>query len=113
MISNNTAVILISSIGLVGCIFFMLMYHVRSRGDWRFNEIGVWLMFSRANLASIFALLLANRIWGDWTGRREIILILVAAFALQTFWPSRILLQLPHVAEKTEKQKGEDSVDSR
>lgn len=91
MTTRDVIITIISAFGLVGCVSFMISYHRRSGGDWRRNEIGIWLMLSRLNLGLIFALLLSNRLFGDWTGRQEVIIALAGLFALQTFWPSKFL----------------------
>lgn len=88
---QSAITLMISAVGLVGCVSFMVAYHVRSGGTWRHNEIGLWLMTSRIVLAGIFALIISRYVWGDWAGRETLIMILVALFALQTFWPSKFI----------------------
>lgn len=111
----DIATIIISLVGLAGCIIFMISYQIRSDGHWwktsagAWNEIGIWLMFSRLNLAMIFALFILNRISPDWAGRSELTVALVALFALQTYWPSTLLWRKSNVTVDQEKEIKYDS----
>lgn len=99
----DVAILIISMFGLTGCVLFMILYHIRTGGKWRKSEIGVWLMFGRGNIAALFALLIINRIVVDWPGRVEIVLAISALFALQTWWPSKLLwYQDPTVDQEKE-----------
>lgn len=88
---RDTIIAAISAFGFIGCTLFMLSYHRRSGGDWRRNEIGIWLMLSRLDLALIFLLILTGRVFGDFPGRDYAVITLVGLFALQTFWPSKFI----------------------
>ena len=85
----------IATFGFVGCVSFIIAYHRRSGGDWRHNEVGIWLMISRVNLGLIFALLVSGRVFGDFWLREYFIIFLVFIFALQTYWPSKFLWRHP------------------
>lgn len=110
---RDAIITLISALGFIGCVVFVIAYHRRSGGRWRYNEAGVWLMLSRINLGLIFALLLGNRIFGDWPGRSEAVIFLVALFALQTFWPSKFIWHVPQARDKTRKSSQEETSDPR
>jgi hypothetical protein len=103
----TNATLAICALGFIGCVWFVLSYHIRSGGQcWR-NEVGVWLMISRIDLGGIFLLIASNRFFGDWFGRRELTLILVAIFALQTFWPGRLLWHAHTVVEPTQEESND------
>jgi len=103
----------IAAFGLVGCVSFIVAYHVRSGGDWRHNEIGIWLVLSRINLGLIFALLLSNRLFGEWPGREHLIIGLVGLFALQTFWPSKFIWRPPVYGIRPRWAERSDNDDTR
>lgn len=111
--TRQTIIATVATIGLIGCVIFMIAYHRRSHGNWRRNEPGIWLMVSRVNLGLIFAFILATQIFGDWPLRSETLIVLVTMFALQTFWPSRFIWS-SHIygippKEKREYQDTEDT----
>jgi hypothetical protein len=108
---RDAIIVAISAIGLVGCVVFIIAYHRRSGGRWRYNEVGIWFMLSRINLGLIFAILLSNRLFGDWPGRSETIIFLTALFALQTFWPSKFIWRTPY--DHSHQRGKEKSSDSR
>jgi hypothetical protein len=77
--------------GLLGCVAFVVGYHWRTGGRWRASEVGKLLMLANLDLALILALILSNRLLGDWPGRREATAVLVAAFMVQPWWWLRLL----------------------
>jgi hypothetical protein len=93
---RGAAILIISMLGLAGCVWFMIYYHVRSGGQWRRNEVGIWLMISRLNLGLIFALLIIGRVFGNPPWREILVIVLVCLFSLQTFWPIKFLWS-PHI----------------
>lgn len=83
-------------IGLVGCVVFGIAWHIRSGGAWLRNvglvgEVGKVLMGMNAALASILALILAARLFGDWSGRRGAVLVLVLIYMLKPWWWLRVM----------------------
>lgn len=72
--------------GMLGCLAFVVLYHVLTGGHWRDHEVGWFLMVKAADFALILALIGATRLFGDWTGRRFSVLVLVAVFALHPWW---------------------------
>lgn len=93
---KDAVITAICTFGFVGCVSFIITYHQRSGGAWRGNEIGIWLMISRLDLALIFAVILSRRMFGQWPGYDIVIIFLVGLFALQTFWPGKFLWR-PHI----------------
>lgn len=79
------------AVGVLGCLVFVGAYHVRTHGRWRRSEVGRLLMLVNLDLAAILLLILSNRVFGDWSGRREITLVLAAVYALQPWWWLRLL----------------------
>lgn len=88
--------VLACAVGLAGCIAFGAVYHVRSGGAWWRNrglegEIGKILMAMNVALASILLLIATVRLFGDWPGRRPIVLALVVAYVLKPWWWLRVV----------------------
>lgn len=110
--SRDVIITAISTFGLVGCVSFIIAYHRRSGGDWRHNEVGIWLMISRVNLGLIFGLLITGRVFGDFWLREYFIIFLVFLFALQTYWPSKFIWRYPTGIERRADDK-ETSSDTR
>lgn len=77
--------------GLLGCLGFIVLYHVLTGGHWRDHELGWFLMVKAGDLGLILALIGATRVLGDWPGRRVAVLVLVALFALHPWWWVRIV----------------------
>lgn len=72
--------------GLLGCVAFIVLYHLLTGGHWREHEVGWFLMVKAVDFALILALIGSTRIIGDWPGRRVLVLGLVALFALHPWW---------------------------
>lgn len=105
---KDAIVIAISAFGLTGAVSFMVSYHIRSGGSWRRNEVGVWLMLSRLDIALIFLLLIIGRVFGNSTWREILVYILVTLFAAQMYWPSRFIWA-PHIHGIKKDQDREES----
>jgi hypothetical protein len=99
---RNTVIVAISAFGLIGCVLFIVAYHLRSAGDWRHNEIGIWLVTSRVNLALIFVLIISGRVFGEFPGREYMVIGFVGLFALQTFWPSKFIWRPTNLGARRE-----------
>lgn len=85
--------LLITAVGLLGCIAFVVAY-VRQAG-WKiwFNEEGSFLLVVYLNLGTLFMLGIINSIFGDWPGRTVISLVLYMTYAIEAWWPLRLLLR--------------------
>lgn len=79
-------------IGFIGCVIFVIRYHVATGGKWQNNRFGRYLMTRKLLLGILFGFVLINRFVEEWPGRRPILALLMLAFALQTFVPLKILL---------------------
>lgn len=75
--------------GLAGCVLFTLRYHLKTRGAWRSTEVGHFFVAVYVNLAALFAYLIVSPFLGDY--RRWIALILYTLYAIQAWWPLRLL----------------------
>jgi hypothetical protein len=107
----NTAFHVITGVGLALCLIFVVAFHIKTGGAWWRSEAGRWLMLGRANMVLLFAAVTANRAsaaFARWEGRQWVFLCLYGLFALQTFWPLRLLWH----EEPLSKSKGENR-DSR
>lgn len=109
MNAADIATLIISLFGLGGSLLFVILYHIRTNGHWRRSEIGIWLMFGRANIAALFALLVINRVFPNWPGRVEITLAIAALFAIQTWWPSKLLWSQQDLTVEKKKEINHDS----
>jgi len=84
--------ILITGAGIAGCLFFIMAYHIRSRGAWRHSEVGCFFMSFWATLGALFLLVLTTQVFGpDWSGRQVLALTLYLGLVAQTWWPARLL----------------------
>lgn len=81
--------------GLLGWGIFGVAYHVKTGGAWRRHEMGWLLMFMPVNLFLMLALILSTRVFGDWPGRRGLVLTLAALWMLQPWWFLRMLWHAP------------------
>jgi len=83
--------LLVTIMGLVGCLTFVTRYWVLSGGRWRDTYAGRFFVVVYSNLAALFLLIIANQIFGDWPGRKVVSLALYLAYVAQTWWPIRLL----------------------
>jgi hypothetical protein len=83
----------ITSVGLAGCVSFVLVYHRRSGGRWYGTSEGRYLMATSVILASLFALILSFQIFGEWPGRKFVAVLLYAAYAAFPWWLFWLLLR--------------------
>lgn len=79
--------------GAIGCFSFVITYHYKTGGAWRNQEAGVFLMIVYANLGALYALILANQVFGHWYGRQVVTLLLFTAYCFFTWWPLRLLFK--------------------
>lgn len=49
------------------------------------------LMVVYANLAALLLLVMANTLLGNWPGRTIVALVLYVTFAIEAWWPLRLL----------------------
>jgi hypothetical protein len=90
----NTAFQVVTGIGLILCLIFVIAFHIKTGGFWRRSEAGRWLMLGRVNILLLFSFVLLNRRWEwffEWAGREWVLFGLYTLFALQTLWPLRLL----------------------
>jgi hypothetical protein len=73
--------------GLVGCVSFVIRYHLLTRGAWRDYPEGRWMVYGRLIIAAVLLVVVANRAFPGWPARRVITFAIMAAFAAQTYWP--------------------------
>lgn len=85
------ASLLITGIGLWNCTLFCVVYHIHSKGLWKSNEVGRYLMLGAACLGSLFALIISARFFGEWPGRRLVTFILYVGYVGFTAWLLRLL----------------------
>lgn len=85
------AMAIITGVGFLGCMTFVVAYSVVTRGAWSTREAGRFMMAVYLNLGALFALVMANQVWLDWPGKRPITFVLFAVYVVQTWWPMRLL----------------------
>lgn len=88
----------VTASGLAGCLVFVIAYAIRSRGAWIHQEAGRFLMAVYANLGALLALVLANQVFGEWTGRRLLTATLFVAYCFEAWWPLRLLSKAQEAA---------------
>lgn len=81
----------ITGTGALGSLAFVLGYHFSSRGAWRKSEAGRFMMAVYACLTSLFLLIIANRIFGDWPGKSIVTVTLFTTYCIFAWWPLRLL----------------------
>jgi Ca2+/Na+ antiporter len=108
----NTAFQVVTGIGFIICLVFVIAFHIKTGGAWRRSEAGRWLMLGRSNFVMLFGLLLlayASSRFRLWEGTQWIFLGAYTVFALQNLWPLRLLWHEDRIA----RIKKEGSHDSR
>lgn len=88
----RVASLCVTTIGLAGCVTFIVSYIRRSNGAWRDSEAGRFFVIANANLAALFLLVISNQILGPWPGRQVVAILLYTAYTAQSWWPLRLLL---------------------
>lgn len=61
---------------LAACVVFMVLYHVRSRGLWRRSPLGRNIMGLVAAMFAIMGISIARAVFGDYPGRRTLLMML-------------------------------------
>lgn len=95
-------------IGLVAAMLFVVRYQVEVGWSWwrhpdgKPNHFGRFLMIRKILLSGLFLLVLANRAFGEWTGRSAVTALLMLGFALQTFVPYRLLVSAQRARDREE-----------
>ncbi len=85
-------IVIITSVGVLACLSFVLGYGWVTRGAFGREEAGRYFMTSMSNKLLLFSLVLSGILWGDWPGRKILILILYVSFVATTWWPLRLLV---------------------
>lgn len=86
-------------IGCMACLYFVVVYHVTTSGDWWHSAAGRHLMQFTANLGLLFGLIVGARVWPDYPGRDEVTLLLFASLVGQVVWRSVLLHRVQHEDE--------------
>lgn len=84
------AVMLITAVGLVACLTFVIGYWWVTRGRWATEEAGTFLMLFMMDLTALFAVVLFGQ-YIDAQVRQGIVLATYAGFVVMTWWPLRLL----------------------
>lgn len=84
---------IITATGFVGCLSFVVTYWIKSGGDWWHTETGRFLFVVYVNLGSLFLLIMTNQVFGDWPGRKLVTLGLYITYAVESWWPLRLLIR--------------------
>lgn len=98
-------------LGLVAAISFVARYLWESGVDaWR-SPFGRFLLTRKILLSALFGTVIMNRLAGDWWQdyREPSAAIMITAFALQTFWPYRLLLKAQHEAQDPSQEAHRDN----
>lgn len=77
--------------GLLGCVSFVVRYHLLTGGAWCRTSEGRWMVYGRLIIAAALLVVVANRAFPGWPARRVITFLIMAAFAAQTYWPLRLV----------------------
>lgn len=100
----------LTGIGLINCLSFCVAYWIKSKGAWVRDEVGHFMMLFFGCLGFLFALVLSNRIYGDYKGREILVLILYFTLVLTTFWPIRLLLGKPWRMKKEKEDERQTDI---
>lgn len=95
----------ITAFGLTGCIAFICLYWWFSKGAWIDTDEGRFIMLCQATLASLFALILSSRVWVDWWQKENITLALYGIYAIEAWWPIRLLIRAAKIRRDYNEQK--------
>ena len=90
-------------IGGLAALTFVVKFQIESRGAWRDNPFGRFLMTRKILLFVLFTTVMTYRLYGDWPGRRILVALMMVAFAFQTFVPYRLLMRAQ--AEAAERRR--------
>lgn len=94
-----------SGVGLLASVIFLVAYLRKAGADaWR-NPFGRYLISRKALLAVLFLTIILNRVQPHWwwdSARVPVTALLMTAFAVQTFWPYRLLLKAQEEAQRME-----------
>ena len=83
---------LITGIGALACLTFVIGYWIVTGGAWIREEAGQFFMSFMAALGMLFTLVLVNAWTDSWPGQRAITVITFTLFVAETWWPLRLLL---------------------
>lgn len=87
---TNVATIAICLVGVTGCLAFLGYWATKAGMDIFRREVSIYLALGMADLLTILGLIASTRIFGDWPGRREVVLVLVFCYTLQPWWLLRL-----------------------
>lgn len=91
------------SVGIMGCVVFVIGYWWVTRGRWVEDEVGQYFMSSNAVVAALLGIILMNLWFGpEWPGRRHVTFTLILAFIVTRWWPLRLLW----LAQREKRQNG-------
>lgn len=99
----------ITSIGLLNCVAFCVVYWVTSHGAWLKDEAGQFMMLFFGSLGLVFLVVILNRILGNYPGRSAVGIGLYIVLVLATGWPMRLLFG----AQKRRRIRDEQGHDTR
>lgn len=75
----------VAGLGLLSTSSFVIAYGRRSGLAWAHNAAGRYLMVHHALLASLFAIIEANRWFPGWVGREYVTAVVLAGFVAHSF----------------------------
>ena len=83
----STLTLVAATGALVGCVAFVVRYVTVTGGAWRDEPEGRWMVYGRAIIAALLALVIVNRLWPGWAARGAVTFVFMALFAVQAYWP--------------------------
>jgi hypothetical protein len=97
------ASLIVTALGLLGCLWFIVDYHYRTGGSW--TKLGSWsesdagrfMMADRVALASLLLLVVSIRVFGQWPGRQIVTFVIYVFYMAFAWWPLRLLHRAPGV----------------
>jgi hypothetical protein len=92
--------IVVSIIGFVGCVAFIAQYWVKAGNEWMKAEAGRFFMGVYSNLAALFLYVIIGNLYPTWEGRIWGWVILYSIFAIEAWWPLRLLVDAQKDAKK-------------
>lgn len=77
--------------GIVGCLYFIVRYWIRTSGRWIRSEAGRFMMFTYMNLCALLILVLLGPMLGPSLIRTIISELFYTMLGVFAWWPARLL----------------------
>lgn len=94
--SYRLALSIVTGVGLLACIIFVVGYWLVTRGSWHREEAGRFLIALTSTIGILFVFVLVGQLTArddvPWTFMRIFALIIYVEFVAIMWWPLRLLV---------------------